>query len=193
MAERRRCEWAGDDPLMVRYHDEEWGTPVHDDRRHFELLTLEGAQAGLSWQTVLRKREGYRQAFAGFDIAAVAIMDGRLDALLGDAAIIRNRAKIESTFANARAILAAQREFGSFDAYVWRWVEGAPLVSRFERLSELPAQTALSLALSKDLSRRGFRFLGPTTCYAYLQAAGMVNDHVLGCFRRDELIEIGKR
>ena len=188
MADQARCAWAGSDPLMVRYHDEEWGVPVHDDRHHFELLTLEGAQAGLSWQTILRKREGYRHAFADFAVEVVATLDDRFEALLADPGIVRNRAKVQSTFTNARALLAVQREFGSFDAYVWWFVGGAPLVSRYERLSELPAQTAASQALSRDLLKRGFRFVGPTICYAYMQAAGLVNDHVVGCFRRADLI-----
>jgi DNA-3-methyladenine glycosylase I len=185
MDDRARCEWAGSDPLMIEYHDVEWGTPEHDDDRLFELLTLEGAQAGLSWITILRKREGYRRAFAGFDPRRVASFDETdVDRLVLDASIVRNRAKITSTVDNARAVLAAQDEFGSFDRYVWGFVDGRPIVSHHTRLDELPAKTDVSVALSKDMKRRGFRFVGPTTVYAFMQAAGLVDDHVVGCFRR---------
>jgi DNA-3-methyladenine glycosylase I len=173
---------------MLAYHDDEWGVPSHDDRHLFELLTLEGAQAGLSWATILRKRAGYRRAFAGFDPQAVAGFGTRdVERLLGDAGIVRNRLKVESTVANARAVLALQEELGSLDAYLWGFVEGAPIVGRRRSLGDLPAETAESRALSKDLKRRGFRFVGPTVCYAFMQAVGLVNDHTLGCFRLSEL------
>ena len=185
MDDRARCEWAGRDPLMIEYHDVEWGTPEHDDERLFELLTLEGAQAGLSWTTILRKRDGYRRAFAGFDPRRVAsFTDADVDRLILDATIVRNRAKITSTIDNARAVLAAQDEFGSFDRYVWGFVDGRPIVSHHARLDELPAKTEVSAALSKDMKRRGFRFVGPTTVYAFMQAAGLADDHVVSCFRR---------
>ena len=187
MAERepRRCGWAGDDPLMVRYHDEEWGTPVHDDRALFEFLILEGAQAGLSWSTVLNKRERYRQVMAGFDPARVARFDARKKRrLLADPGIIRNRLKIDSAIRNARAFLAIQDEVGSFDAYLWAFVDGRQVVNRWRRLAEIPASTELSDRLSKDLKRRGFNFVGTTICYAFLQAVGVVDDHLVDCFRR---------
>ena len=180
-----RCSWVGDDPLMIEYHDREWGVPEHDDRRLFELLTLEGAQAGLSWTTILRKRDGYRRAFAGFDPRVVAAFTPHdVDRLLGDPSIVRHRGKIESTVDNARAVLAVQEDVGSFDAYVWGFVDGAPMVSTFSRLDELPPSTEVSAALSKDLKRRGFRFVGPTTVYAFMQATGLADDHLTGCFRR---------
>lgn len=170
---------------MVAYHDDEWGTPTHDDRSLFELLTLEGAQAGLSWTTILRKRDGYRAAFAQFDPAKVArFTDRNVERLLGDASIVRHRGKIESTISNARAVLEVQREFGSLDAYVWAFVDGVPIVSEHRTLDELPTTTDEAKALAKDLKRRGFRFVGPTTVYAFMQAAGLVDDHVVTCFRR---------
>jgi DNA-3-methyladenine glycosylase I len=177
----RRCAWVPEgDPLFVAYHDEEWGVPSHAERHLFELLVLEGAQAGLSWATILRKREGYRRAFAGFDAEKVARFGPReVERLLGDASIVRNRAKIESAIANARVVL----ELESLDAYLWSFVGGAPLVNEWRSLAEIPAETAESKAMSKDLKRRGFRFVGPTICYAFMQAAGMVNDHVVDCFR----------
>jgi DNA-3-methyladenine glycosylase I len=180
-----RCEWAPtSDPDYLAYHDEEWGVPSHDDRHLFEMLTLEGAQAGLSWSTILHKREGYRKAFAGFDPSKVARFDRRkVERLLQDPSIVRNRLKVESTVANARATLAVQKELGSLDAYLWSFVDGAPIVNDWRRLSDIPAQTSLSGAMSKDLKRRGFRFVGPTVCYAFMQATGMVNDHVADCFR----------
>jgi DNA-3-methyladenine glycosylase I len=188
-AERQRCQWVPEgDPAYVAYHDEEWGTPSHDDRHLFELLTLEGAQAGLSWSTILRKRDGYRRAFADFDAVAVARYGNRdLERLLGDAGIVRNRAKIESTVNNARCALAIREELGSLDSYVWGFVGGAPIVGGWERLSDIPAETVESRQLSKDLKRRGFRFIGPTICYAFMQAVGLVNDHVTSCFRYEEL------
>ena len=186
---RTRCEWAaGDDALMREYHDTEWGVPVHDDRTHFEFLLLEGTQAGLSWRTVLARREGYRAAFAGFDPQAVARFgDQDRERLLQDAGIIRNRAKIASAVRNAAAFLEVQAEHGSFDAYVWTFVAGEPRRNAFGSLAELPAETEQSRALSRDLRSRGFNFVGPTICYAYMQAAGLVNDHVAGCFRRSEV------
>lgn len=182
---RRRCGWAGDKPHMIRYHDEEWGRPVHDDRRHFEMLLLEGAQAGLTWDTVLRRRDGYRKAFAGFDPAKVArFTAGRKASLLKDPGIIRNRLKIDSAVANARAFLAVAKEFGSFDRYVWGFVGGTPKINRWATMTQLPATTPESDALSKDLKKRGFRFVGSTIVYAYMQAIGMVDDHVMDCFRK---------
>jgi DNA-3-methyladenine glycosylase I len=180
----RRCGWVPEDnPLYVAYHDEEWGVPVHDDRELFELLTLEGAQAGLAWITILRKREGYREAFAGFDPAAVARFKPRdVERLMADEGIVRNRLKIESTVNNASRVLEVQRELGSFDAYLWGLVEGAPIVGNWRTGAEIPAETAESKALSKDLKRRGFRFVGPTTAYALMQATGMVDDHLAGCY-----------
>ena len=173
---------------MLAYHDDEWGVPSHDDRHLFEMLTLEGAQAGLSWSTILRKRDGYRRAFAGFDPERVAAFSSAdIERLLGDSGIVRNRAKVESTISNAGAVLAVQAELGSLDEYLWGFVGGEPMVNRWRSLGELPAETTESKALSKDLKRRGFRFVGPTICYALMQAVGMVNDHVVGCFRFEEL------
>lgn len=173
---------------MRRYHDEEWGVPTHDDRRLFEFLTLEGAQAGLSWSTILNKRENYRKAFAGFDPARVARFDARRRAsLLKNPGIVRNRLKVESTVANARAFLDVQKEFGSFDHYVWRFVNGKPIQNRRTHLSGIPAQTPESEALSGDLRKRGFRFVGPTIMYAFMQAVGMVNDHEVSCYRHRDL------
>jgi len=180
-----RCEWVPEgDPLYLAYHDEEWGLPSHDDRHLFEMLVLEGAQAGLSWATILRKREGYRRAFAGFDAEQVARFGAKdVERLLADAGIVRNRLKVEAAIANARATLAVRDELGSLDAYLWSFVGGGPLVNAWSALSEIPAETAESRAMSKDLKRRGFRFVGPTVCYAFMQAAGLVNDHVVTCFR----------
>jgi DNA-3-methyladenine glycosylase I len=176
-----RCSWATTE-LSIAYHDNEWGRPVHDDRTFFEMLTLEGAQAGLSWETILRKRDRYREVFHDFDPNRVARMtSARVEKLLDDPGIIRNRAKIESTIANARAFLQIQREFGSFDAYVWRFVGGKPLVNRWPTREKLPAESDESRALSKDLRKRGFRFVGPTIVYAFMQATGLVNDHIEGC------------
>ena len=185
---RRVCRWAGDDPLMRRYHDEEWGAPVHDDRRLFEFLTLEGAQAGLSWSTILKKRENYREAFAGFDPARVARFDARRRAsLMKNPGIVRNRLKIESTVSNARAFLDVGREFGSFDSYVWRFVGGKPIQNRRTSLRGIPSSTPESDALSIDLRKRGFRFVGSTIMYAFMQAVGMVNDHEVSCYRYKQL------
>ncbi|MGH2594483.1 MAG: DNA-3-methyladenine glycosylase I [Actinomycetota bacterium] len=185
----RRCAWAPlDDPSYLAYHDEEWGVPVHDDVHLFEMLTLEGAQAGLSWSTILHKREGYRRAFAGFDPAKVArFYDAKVERLLQDPSIVRNRLKVESTISNARATLAVQKELGSLDTYLWGLVGGAPIVNRPRTLADVPAETPVSQGMSKDLKRRGFRFVGPTVCYAFMQATGMVNDHVVVCFRFSEL------
>ena len=169
---------------MVRYHDEEWGVPEHDDARLFELLTLEGAQAGLSWETILKRREGYRRAFEDWDIARIAAYSpADSERLLADPGIIRNRAKVAATIGNAQATLAVQREFGSLDAYVWSFVDGKPIVNRFEVMSELPASTETSATMSKDMLRRGFKFAGPTIMYAFMQAAGLTNDHVTTCFK----------
>ncbi|AMV71624.1 DNA-3-methyladenine glycosylase I [Desulfuromonas carbonis] len=183
-----RCPWPGSDPLYRDYHDREWGTPLHDDRQLFEFLTLEGAQAGLAWITILRKREGYRKAFADFDPKRVARFDaGRVAQLLTDPAIVRNRLKVESTVSNARAFLQVQEEFGSFAAYMWRFVDGRPRQNAWRRLAEVPASTPQSDAFSRDLKQRGFRFVGTTICYAHMQAVGMVNDHLVDCFRWREL------
>ncbi len=179
-----RCGWSTSDPLYVRYHDTEWGRPVHDDRVLFEFLTLEGAQAGLSWITILRKRSAYAAAFSGFDPAKVARYDARRkQRLMADAGIVRNRLKIESTVDNARAFLAVQKEHGSFDAYIWRFVGGRALVNLPRTLADVPPRTDVSDAMSKDLKKRGFRFVGSTICYAFMQACGLVDDHVATCFR----------
>ena len=189
MTDLVRCEWApAGDPLYLAYHDEEWGVPSRDDRHLFELLLLESAQAGLSWATILRKREGYRAAFAGFDPEVVAAFGPRdVERLLGDSTIVRNRAKIESAIANARATLAVLEERGSLAEYVWSFVGGAPIQNEWHALAQIPAETAESKAMSKDLKRRGFRFVGPTICYAFMQAVGLVNDHVVTCFRHAEV------
>jgi DNA-3-methyladenine glycosylase I len=180
-----RCSWVPlEDPLYLAYHDEEWGVPSHDDQHLFEMLSLEGAQAGLSWSTILRKREGYRRAFAGFDARRVARFDGpKVVRLLADPSIVRNRRKVESVVANARAVLDVREEYGSLDAYLWSFVGGRPKKNRWGSLDQIPAETAESKAMSKDLKRLGFRFVGPTVCYAFMQATGMVNDHVTSCFR----------
>lgn len=183
-----RCGWALGDPLLTAYHDEEWGVPVHDDRLHFEYLVLDGFQAGLSWAIILRKREAFRRAFAGFDPERVARFGpADVERLLGDASIVRNRQKIEATIANARAFLALQSRRGSFDAFVWEFVDGAPRHNRWRRAEEVPATTPESEAMSAALRELGFRFVGPTICYAYMQAAGLVNDHLTGCFRHAPL------
>jgi len=183
-----RCTWAGTDPLMVAYHDREWGVPVHDDRKLFEMLVLEGAQAGLSWTTILKKRENYREAFLHFDPAAVARMDSRsIRRLLANEGIVRNRLKIEAAVANARAVLQTQEEVGSLDRFFWEFVGGRPRQNRWRSLRELPPSTPESVAMSTALRRRGFRFVGPTICYAFMQAVGMVNDHTRDCFRWSEL------
>jgi DNA-3-methyladenine glycosylase I len=184
MRQPRRCGWAGTDPRMIAYHDEEWGVPVHDDRLLFEFLVLEGAQAGLSWQTILNKRDAYREAFAGFDPARVARFDSRrVERLMGNAGIVRNRLKIQGAVTNARAYLDVQREAGSFDRFVWSFVGGSPKLNRRRSVRELPARTVESDALAAELRRRGFRFAGSTICYAFMQATGMVNDHMVTCYR----------
>ena len=189
---RIRCAWPGIDPLYLDYHDREWGVPVHDDRLLFEFLILEGAQAGLSWITILRKRPAYRTAFAGFDPEAVARFDGaKVAELLANPGIVRNRLKVESAISNARAFLAVQEEFGSFDAYQWGFVEGKPTRNAWKSLREVPASTPVSEAMSRDLKRRGFRFVGSTICYAHMQAVGMVNDHTVDCFRWREVSQSG--
>ena len=189
-----RCAWCGADPLYQAYHDTEWGVPLHDDRALFELLTLEGAQAGLSWITVLKKRQNYRAAFAGFDPALVAQFgDTETAALLANPGIVRNRLKIASTIGNARAFLAIQAEFGSFDAWLWNFVDGRPIQNTISSIREIQASTPLSDALSKALKKRGFRFVGSTICYAFLQAAGLVNDHTTDCFRHGEVAALSSR
>ena len=184
---KKRCAWAHGD-LDVAYHDREWGVPIHRDRRLFELLILEGAQAGLSWSTILKKRPAYRKAFDGFDANKIARYSAvRVRCLMSDAGIVRNRAKIEATIVNARAFLAVQREHGSFDSYIWQFVDGRPRQNAWRRHGECPAETDTSRAMSRDLLRRGFKFVGPTICYAFMQATGMVNDHLRGCFRWREV------
>lgn len=189
-----RCPWTSADPLMIRYHDEEWGVPVHDDRVLFEFLILEGAQAGLSWSTILKKREAYRKAFAGFDPSRVARFSSKkIAAQLENPGIVRNRLKIAATVQNAQAFLDVCQEFGSFDAYIWRFVDGRPIVNQPDSMKEVPAKTAVSDAMSKDLKRRGFNFVGSTICYAFMQAVGMVNDHTVDCFRKMETLRPGRR
>lgn len=179
-----RCWWAGSDPLYVQYHDEEWGRPEHDDRKLFEMLCLEGAQAGLSWITILRKRENYRAAFDSFDAEKVATYDeAKVGELMQNAGIVRNRMKIDAFIANAQAFLRVRAEFGSFDAYIWRFVDGQPIVNAWEDIRQAPASTPVAEAMSKDLKKRGFKFVGPTICYAFMQATGLVNDHTVDCFR----------
>jgi DNA-3-methyladenine glycosylase I len=186
----KRCEWAPlDDPAYLAYHDVEWGVPSHDDRHLFEMLVLEGAQAGLSWSTILKKREGYRRAFADFDPVKVArFTPAKVDRLLADPSIVRNRLKVESTVNNAERVLEVQRQDGSLEAYLWSFVDGSPIVGRWASMWDIPAETAESQAMSKDLKRRGFRFVGPTVCYAFMQAAGLVNDHVEDCYRYREIL-----
>jgi len=189
--DRPRCAWA-QGPWNIPYHDTEWGVPVHDDRTHFEFLVLEGAQAGLSWLTILKRRDGYRKAFANFDVEKVArFTPAKVEKLLVDPGIIRNRAKVESTVRNARAFIAVADEFGSFDTYLWDFVGGRPKVNRWRRIGQVPALTPISEAVSTDLRRRDFRFVGPTVCYSHLQAAGLVNDHLVSCFRYAELTADG--
>jgi DNA-3-methyladenine glycosylase I len=185
---KTRCPWAKEDPLIIEYHDKEWGIPVHDDNLLFEFLILEGAQAGLSWITVLRKRENYREVFNNFDPAKVASYnDAKIEELMNNPGIIRNRRKITATVANAKAVLEIQKEFGSFDAYIWQFVGGKPIQNKWKNMEDLPSFTAESEKMSKDLKKRGFKFVGPTICYAFMQAVGMVNDHVVDCFRHDEV------
>jgi DNA-3-methyladenine glycosylase I len=186
---KTRCEWVkADDPLMLDYHDREWGVPVHDDRKHFEFLVLEAAQAGLSWSTILKRREGYRRAFADFDPQKVArFSERKIEKLVQDSSIVRNRMKIEAAIRNARQFLVVQNEFGSFDSYAWRFVDGAPKVNRWKSTKDIPATSPQSDAFSKDLKARGFSFVGSTIIYAHMQAVGMVNDHLVGCFRYREV------
>ncbi len=184
---KTRCGWAGDDPLYIQYHDEEWGVPAHDDRHLFEMICLEGAQAGLSWITILRKRENYRVAFDNFDVVKVARYDeAKIAELLTNPGIVRNKLKVNGFVKNARAFLAVQEAVGSFDAYIWSFVGGAPILNRRASLAEVPAQTPAAVAMSKELKKRGFTFVGPTICYAFMQACGLVNDHTLACFRHPD-------
>jgi len=193
-AAEKRCEWAGTDPLYNAYHDREWGVPLHDDQLLFEFLSLEGAQAGLSWLTILKKRDNYRTAFAEFDPRKVARFDRRrIEKLLLDPGIVRNRLKVESTVDNARAFLKVQKEFGSFASYIWGFVDAKPIQNGWRRMADLPGKTPLSEDISKDLKRRGFRFVGPTIVYAHMQATGMVNDHVVGCFRHEPVRRLASR
>ena len=185
---RPRCGWVEDDPLLIAYHDQEWGTPVHDDNLLFEFLILEGAQAGLSWRTILQKRATYQAAFDGFDPMKVAVYDeGKIEELLANPGIIRNRLKIRAAITNARCVLDVQAAYGSFDAFVWRFVDGQPRQNAWRSLAEVPAETPASRAMSKDMKARGFKFVGPVICYAFMQAVGMVNDHLVDCFRHREL------
>ncbi len=191
--DRIRCGWAGTDPIYVEYHDTEWGVPLHDDRRLYEMLVLEGAQAGLSWITILRKRPAYRAAFDGFDPLKVASYGARkVSALLQDSSIVRNRLKIAAAISNARAFLEVRDEFGSFDAYLWRFVDGRPKKNSWRALRGIPAETSESQAMSRDLKARGFKFVGPTICYSHMQATGMVNDHLVDCFRYREVGRAGR-
>jgi DNA-3-methyladenine glycosylase I len=186
--DRERCPWPGGDALMLEYHDSEWGVPLHDDRRLYEFLILEGAQAGLSWLTVLRRREGYRAALEGFDFERVAQYgEAEVARLLADEGIIRNRAKVRSAIQNAQAFVEVRDEFGSFDTFIWQFVDGEPRQNGFTSLDQIPPETEQSKAMSKELKRRGFNFVGPTICYAHMQATGMVNDHLVSCFRHDEV------
>lgn len=183
-----RCEWAGGDPLYIEYHDKEWGVPLHDENKLFEFIVLEGAQAGLSWITILRKRDSYQEAFDFFDPEKVAAYDEtKIDQLLKNPGIIRNKLKIRSAVSNAQAFLKVQEEFGSFDSYMWGFIDQKPIINQWKSMSQLPAQTPLSHKISKDLKQRGFKFVGPTICYAHMQAVGMVNDHTTDCFRYIEL------
>lgn len=185
MTEVTRCPWCGTDPLYVRYHDEEWGKPVHDDVRHFECLTLESAQAGLSWITILRKREHYRDAYANFDVVTVASFDeSDVERLMTNPGLVRNRRKIEASINNAKRFIEIQQEFGTFDAYIWSFVDNTVIRNEWESTDDIPATTELSQQVSKDLKRRGFKFLGPTTVYAHLQATGLINDHLTSCFAK---------
>jgi len=188
MTSKKRCSWCGDDPLYIDYHDKEWGVPLHDERRLFEMLILEGAQAGLSWITILKKRDNYRRAFDHFDAEKIAqYQQSDIDRLLGDTGIVRNKLKINAAVQNARAVLKIRQEYGSLDAFLWRYVDGEPIQNRWTGMDQVPAETELSTQLSKDLKKLGCRFVGPTICYAYMQSIGMVNDHVSDCYRYAEL------
>lgn len=190
----KRCEWCGTDPLYVAYHDEEWGVPLHDDRRLFEMLILEGAQAGLSWLTILKKRESYRKAFHDFDYERIASYTPRdVSRLLGDTGIVRNRLKVESTIKNARETLLIIEKFGSMDSFVWRYVDGIPIQNKRKAMAEIPPNTELSDAMRRDLKKRGFNFVGSTICYAFMQAVGMVNDHTTDCFRYKQIVKITQK
>ncbi|MFH2050388.1 MAG: DNA-3-methyladenine glycosylase I [bacterium] len=183
-----RCKWCESDPIYIKYHDEEWGVPVHDDQKLFEFLVLEGAQAGLSWLTILKRREGYRKAFANFDVNKVArFTSKKIEKILSDSGVIRNRLKVESAVNNARAFLKIQEEFGSFDRYNWRFVNGERIVNKWKKLDQIPAKSKEAESFSKDLKQRGFNFVGPTIIYAHMQATGMVNDHLINCFRYKEV------
>lgn len=190
---KKRCAWSGSDPLMTKYHDEEWGKPVHNDKKLYEFLILEGAQAGLSWSTVLKKRKNYRKAFDNFDYRKIAKYTQRdVSRLLKDAGIIRNRLKINAAITNARLVLSVQKEFGSFDAYIWQFVDHEPITNVCKKLKDIPASTKISDAMSKDLKKRGFKFVGSTICYAFMQAVGMVNDHTTDCYRYREIKNASK-
>ncbi len=185
---KTRCDWGTASPLYIDYHDNEWGVPLHDDRKLFEFLVLEGAQAGLSWETVLKKRHNYRKAFDNFDPRKISQYGNKkIEALLGNKGIIRNRLKIVSAINNAKRFLDVQKEFGSFDTYIWQFVDGRPIINRYKSIHELPATTKVSDAMSKDLKKRGFKFVGSTICYAHMQATGMVNDHIVDCYRYKEI------
>ena len=186
----KRCHWVTDDPVYINYHDEQWGVPVHDDKKLFEFIILEGAQAGLSWLTILKRRSGYKKAFADFDVEKVAgFTPDKIKTLLSDSGIIRNKLKVNAAVSNARAFIKIQEEFGSFDKYSWRFVDGKPIINRFKTHDEIPAVTKESTAFSRDLVQRGFKFVGPTIIYAHMQAVGMVNDHLVSCFRYKEVME----
>lgn len=189
--EKNRCEWAGSEPLMLTYHDEEWGVPVHEDQELFEFIVLEGAQAGLSWSTILNRREGYKKAFNDFNIESVASFTEKdFEQLYQDPRIVRNKLKIRSAITNAQKIVLIQQEFGSFDEYIWGFVDHQPINNKFKILGEIPAYTQISTSMSKELKKRGFSFIGPTICYAFMQSIGMVNDHVINCFRYNEIVEM---
>ncbi len=193
MTDIKRCGWCGEDPLYVAYHDDEWGVPVYDDRTLFEFLILEGAQAGLSWSTILNKRDGYRRAFDGFDAEKVAHFDAtKIAALLTDPGIVRNQLKVASAVSNAQAFLRVREEWGSFSDYIWSFVDGRPIQNQWRALSEIPAKTPLAEAISKDLKKRGFGFVGPTIVYAHMQATGMVNDHLVDCFRYPQIVAMSE-
>lgn len=191
MSDKKRCDWVPlNDPIYMKYHDEEWGVPIHDDIRLFELLMLEGAQAGLSWKTILNRRENYRKAFDGFDPGAISKYDqDKIESLLADSGIIRNKLKIQSVIQNAKSFLAVKDEFGTFDSYIWQFTGNKPKVNGWQSIKQVPAKTAESDAMSKDLSKRGFKFVGSTICYAFMQATGIVNDHTVDCFRYGEIID----
>jgi len=191
---KKRCQWPGDDPLMIAYHDNEWGVPVHNDRKIFEFMVLDAFQAGLSWRTVLHKRENFKKAFDNFDYEKIARYDEKkYEKLIQDAGIIRNKAKVRATIQNARLFQEVQHEFGSFDKYIWSFVDGKPIQNKFKSMDEIPAKTAQSDAMSKDLVKRGFKFVGSTICYAFMQGAGMVNDHTVECYRYNEIVGMSQQ